>query len=65
MLIQIFQGKQIATPLFFASQNGYIDIVTLLLKANANANLQTVDGATPLYSCQPSMDAVTLLLKAC
>ena len=48
MLIQIFKQSQDSTPLFIASQTSHIDAVTLLLKANASANLQTVDGATPL-----------------
>ena len=37
------------TPLSMASQNGYTDIVSLLLKANANPNLHRNDGVTPLF----------------
>ena len=40
MLILIFKKTLVATPLYIASQNGHIDTVALLLKADANPNLQ-------------------------
>ena len=54
------------TPLFIASQNGLIDIVALLLKSNANPDLQEINGCTPLYiaSQEGHTDVVSLLLKA-
>jgi ankyrin repeat protein len=37
-----------ATPLFIASQNGYIDIVRALIAAHAGVDIAANNGATPL-----------------
>lgn len=53
-----------ATPLFFASQEGYKDIAKLLLDHDANINTADNNKATPLYvACQNGhKDIVKLLL---
>ena len=55
-----------SSPLYIASQNGHTDIISLLLKANANLNRQRDDDTSPLYiaSQQGHTDIVSLLLKA-
>ena len=55
-----------ATPLYIASQEGHMDAVTLLLKANADPNIQDDKGATPLYLASQNghTETVALLLKA-
>ena len=49
-----------------ANQEGHTDIVSLLLKANANPDLHSDDGVTPLYmaSQEGHADIVDLLLEA-
>ena len=68
MLILIFKKTSGCTPLYIASQNGHTDTVALLLKANANPNLQEKadSGCTPLYIASQNghTDTVSLLLKA-
>ena len=55
-----------ATPLFIASQEGELNLVDILLKANADPNIPIEDGATPLYIAveEKRLDIVNLLLKA-
>lgn len=57
--------KNGATPLYVASQEGYTDIVKLLLKTNANPTFKT-NGITPLFMARQSrhLDIVSLLLNA-
>ena len=54
------------TPLFIASLNGNSDVVSILLKANANPNLRRDDGETPLMvaSKYGYFAIVVLLLNA-
>ena len=52
------------TPLIIASQNGHVDIVGFLLKANANPNLYANNGVTPFFMASQKGHAhiVSLLL---
>ena len=44
------QGRWSETPLYAASQEGHMNVVAVLVSADANVNqAQTDDGATPLY----------------
>ena len=54
------------TPLFVASEEGHTEVVSLLLKANADPNIQTEKGASPLFiaSQEGHTEIVSLLLKA-
>ena len=49
-----------------AAQEGHSDAVSILLQANANPNLQRVDGGTPLFmaSYNNHLNIVRILLKA-
>ena len=53
-------------PLYIASQDGHTDTVALLLKSNANPNLQKDNGTTPLYIASQNghTNTVALLLKS-
>ena len=55
-----------STPLYIASYAGFTKIVSLLLKPNANPNLQRISDATPVFitSQKGHTDIVSLLLKA-
>ncbi len=55
-----------ATALFAASQSGRVDVVKLLLAANANVNLPDNEGKTPLYAASERMHlpVVKLLISA-
>ncbi|OLP72976.1 Ankyrin repeat domain-containing protein 29, partial [Symbiodinium microadriaticum] len=54
------------TALFAASKNGYLEVVRLLLEANADKDKAAHDGATPLYIAaeQRHWQVVHLLLEA-
>ena len=56
------QGR---TPLYRASFQGYLDIVSLLLNSKANIDQANKNGATPLFvaSQQNQIDAVQILLN--
>lgn len=60
-------GEVEATPLYIAAQNGYLEVVKLLVENGAyvDAKLNT-DGATPLYiaSLNGHLEVVELLLNA-
>jgi len=55
-----------ATPLFLAAQEGYTELVDLLLDAGASIDLPDEDGISPLYiACyQGHLDVVASLLRA-
>eukprot|EP00899_Mesostigma_viride_P010377 jgi/Mesvir1/19340/Mv10398-RA.1 len=57
-------GLMRRAPLHVAAENGNVDIMKLLIDANADINLPDGDGATPLHwaSAHNGVDAVKLLL---
>ena len=66
ILISNENDQWLESPLSLASRDGHTDTVALLLKANADPNLQENNGCTPLYiaSVNGHTDTVALLLKA-
>ncbi|VAW58181.1 hypothetical protein MNBD_GAMMA11-1036 [hydrothermal vent metagenome] len=61
------KNKWDATPLLMAAQEGYTQIVTVLLKANADVNAaEKTNGATPLHMAAENghTQIVAILLKA-
>ncbi|VDI79534.1 Hypothetical predicted protein [Mytilus galloprovincialis] len=63
--IDSFVNKTYESPIFIASQNGYFDIVKLLLDHHCNPNFGNVVGQSPVYMAakQGHIDIVELLLK--
>ena len=66
VIVLTLQCNNGSTPLYIASHNGHTEIVSILIKANANPNLYLDDGATPLYIASQNghTDINSLLLKA-
>ena len=54
------------TPLYLAASTGKKDIVTRLLKGNANPDIQTTEGVTPLHNATyyAHVEVIKVLLKA-
>lgn len=65
--VQILMIRQaMVPPLLIASQNGYVEIVKLLLSAKAKTSIPMKNGATPLFIASQNghVEVVKLLLIA-
>ena len=65
-IIDVLDGRWGHTPLIVACMNGYTDIVSYLIRAGANVNIEDVDERAPLYISivHERYEIVKMLLKA-
>ena len=61
--LNIFLSNIMTIPLHYASRNGYVDAIALLIDHGANINEKDGVGSTPLHgaSYQSNIDAIALL----
>ena len=66
MLILIFNVTMVPHLSSLQVRNGHTDIISLLLKADADPNFSPDNGVTPLYLASQNghTDIISLLLKA-